>query len=67
VTDAHTTHALFVAMGDDRTDEDLFRSLPAGAITVGIGSEVRFVTHRVEDVAQARRFLSAVADVRARL
>jgi trehalose 6-phosphate synthase/phosphatase len=67
VTDAHTTHALFVAMGDDRTDEDLFRSLPAGAITVGIGAEVRFVTHRVEDVAQARRFLSAVADVRSRL
>ncbi|MGH7561579.1 MAG: bifunctional alpha,alpha-trehalose-phosphate synthase (UDP-forming)/trehalose-phosphatase [Gemmatimonadales bacterium] len=64
VADAHMAHALFVAMGDDRSDEDLFRSLPAGAITVAVGTSVGFADFQVEDVAQARRFLGALADVR---
>jgi trehalose 6-phosphate synthase/phosphatase len=29
--------AIIVAFGDDRSDEDLFRAVPPGAITVGVG------------------------------
>ena len=34
---AFQPHSTIIAFGDDRSDEDLFRALPEGAITVGVG------------------------------
>ena len=51
-----------VAFGDDRTDDDLFRALPATAITVAVGKTASPAAHSVADhqaVRAALRFLIA--------
>jgi trehalose 6-phosphate synthase/phosphatase len=49
--------AVFAAFGDDRTDEDLFKSLPVGSVAVHVGPG--------KSIAQVR--LASVRDVRAML
>ena len=46
-----------VAIGDDRTDEDLFAALPEDAITLHVGPAPSCACFRLADVAAARRFL----------
>ncbi|MFZ5471731.1 MAG: bifunctional alpha,alpha-trehalose-phosphate synthase (UDP-forming)/trehalose-phosphatase [Myxococcota bacterium] len=48
---------LFMAMGDDRTDEDLFAALPEGALSVHIGPKPSRAQLRLADVDEARAFL----------
>jgi trehalose 6-phosphate synthase/phosphatase len=57
--------ALTVAIGDDRTDEDLFRALPEGGIAVRVGRGASRAEHRFADWRETRRFLSDVAARRA--
>jgi len=47
-----------VAIGDDRTDEDLFAALPDDAITLHVGPAPSCARYRLADVAAARRFLA---------
>jgi trehalose 6-phosphate synthase/phosphatase len=56
----HDGAALF-AMGDDRTDEDLFAALPEGSVAVHVGRSPTRAPLRVPDVAAARSLLSAIA------
>ncbi len=56
--------ALLLAMGDDRTDEDLFAALPAGAIALHVGPSPSRAPGRLADVRSARAFLAAVAEAR---
>jgi trehalose 6-phosphate synthase/phosphatase len=49
-----------VALGDDRTDEDLFAALPKDAVTIRVGVAPTRASWRVADVATARRFLRAL-------
>ena len=49
--------ATVVAMGDDRTDEDLFALLPVGAIAIHVGPRPSCAPFRVPDVASARALL----------
>ena len=51
-------------MGDDRTDEDLFAALPAGAIALHVGPSPSRAPGRLADVRSARAFLAAVAEAR---
>ena len=51
-----------MAMGDDRTDEDLFAALPPTAVAVHVGPGASATTIRLADVASARRFLRALLD-----
>ena len=51
---------LFVAMGDDRTDEDLFAALPPGGVAVHVGPSSSRAGIRLTDAAAARRFLRTV-------
>jgi trehalose 6-phosphate synthase/phosphatase len=53
---------LVLAMGDDRTDEDLFAALPEGAIAVHVGPSESRAPLRIADVAAAREFLRALAE-----
>jgi trehalose 6-phosphate synthase/phosphatase len=53
--------ALAVALGDDRTDEDLFAALPEGAIAIHVGPSPSRAPIRVADVAAARALLAAIA------
>jgi trehalose 6-phosphate synthase/phosphatase len=52
---------LLVALGDDRTDEDLFAALPEGALAVHVGPSPSGASLRIRDVAAARAFLGAIA------
>jgi trehalose 6-phosphate synthase/phosphatase len=51
---------LIVAIGDDRTDEDLFASLPSSAVAIHVGPTPSCADIRVRDVAAVRRFLESL-------
>jgi trehalose 6-phosphate synthase/phosphatase len=51
-----------LAMGDDRTDEDLFASLPAEGIAVRVGHAAPAGTHHVRDWRAARALLEGLLD-----
>jgi trehalose 6-phosphate synthase/phosphatase len=46
-----------LAIGDDRTDEDLFRALPPGAITVRVGPGASRAGHRIDGPDEVRALL----------
>jgi trehalose 6-phosphate synthase/phosphatase len=49
-----------LAMGDDRTDEDMFTALPADAISVHVGPRRSRARLRLRTAAEARAFLRAL-------
>lgn len=49
--------ALFAAFGDDRTDEDLFKALPVGAVAVHVGSGPSVAPVRLSGVRDVRLLL----------
>ncbi len=53
---------LMVAMGDDRTDEDLFSALPKDGIAIHVGPTPSAAPWRLADVAAARNFLGQLLD-----
>ena len=53
---------LVLAMGDDRTDEDLFAALPAEGIAVHVGANPSRATVRLADWRAARRLLTRLAE-----
>jgi trehalose 6-phosphate phosphatase len=65
----HGRGALSIYIGDDQTDEDAFRQLPANAITVRVGppGEPTQARYRVETPDDVQRFLRAVRACRAHL
>ncbi|MEX2209048.1 MAG: bifunctional alpha,alpha-trehalose-phosphate synthase (UDP-forming)/trehalose-phosphatase [Myxococcota bacterium] len=52
--------ALVVALGDDRTDEDLFAALPESGVSIHVGTSASRARYRIEGVARAREFLRAL-------
>jgi trehalose 6-phosphate synthase/phosphatase len=52
--------AAIVAIGDDRTDEDLFHALPTGSLTVAVGTRPSHARFRVEDHRAVRRVLKSL-------
>jgi trehalose 6-phosphate synthase/phosphatase len=58
--DVASNHVI-VAIGDDRTDEDLFRALPASAITIAVGPRASGARFRVDDVRAVRHLLRQLA------
>jgi trehalose 6-phosphate synthase/phosphatase len=55
---------LLIAIGDDRTDEDLFAALPAGALAVHVGSGPSRAPVRLGGVPEVRALLRAIAEAR---
>lgn len=53
--------AAIVAIGDDRTDEDLFRALPSTATTIHVGSGSTEARFRLPDIGQVREVLKRLA------
>jgi trehalose 6-phosphate synthase/phosphatase len=47
-----------LAAGDDATDEDLFRALPSGAVSVCVGVTHSNATYRVADHRELRSVLA---------
>jgi trehalose 6-phosphate synthase/phosphatase len=54
--------SLVVALGDDRTDEDLFGALPAEAIAIHVGPQPSAAPIRLTDVPAARLFLRSLLE-----
>ena len=53
--------AVVLAMGDDRTDEDMFAALPEGSLCVHVGPSDSRAALRVADVRAARALLAEIA------
>ncbi len=49
-----------VAVGDDRTDEDMFAALPDSAVTIRVGRGASTARYRVADPATLRQLLRAL-------
>ncbi|MFL5449917.1 MAG: bifunctional alpha,alpha-trehalose-phosphate synthase (UDP-forming)/trehalose-phosphatase [Gemmatimonadales bacterium] len=54
---------VILAVGDDRTDEDLFTVLPPEAITIKVGPGATHARFRLEGVPAVRTFLSSLVQV----
>ena len=52
--------ATLVAVGDDHTDEDMFRALPEGGVSVVVGDRESGASYRVADVTAVRELLAAL-------
>jgi len=52
------------AVGDDQTDEDLFRALPRSAFTVRVGIPHSHATYHLKDHLEVRELLAALVDDR---
>jgi trehalose 6-phosphate synthase/phosphatase len=52
----------FVAIGDDRTDDDLFRALPTSAISIAVGRPSAGARFHVDDPRAVRRLLASLLD-----
>jgi len=66
VVQAVVAHAprgsVVAALGDDRTDEDLFAALPPGSISVHVGPAASRAELRVRNVTEARAFLRGLLE-----
>lgn len=64
----HGCGALPMYIGDDRTDEEVFRLLPPDAITIRVGpaSEPTLARYRLDSPEDVRQFLRAVRECRVR-
>ena len=48
----------YLAIGDDRTDEDTFKALPDNAHTIKVGSQTSRARYKVDSVEEVRAFLT---------
>lgn len=62
VADESPAGTRIVAIGDDRTDEDLFRALPPSAVTVAVGQRPTRAAHHLADYRAVRRLLGSLVD-----
>jgi trehalose 6-phosphate synthase/phosphatase len=59
---AGASPGFILAIGDDQTDEDMFRVLPAGALTIRVGPQPSLAHHFLRDFREVRTFLTTLAD-----
>ena len=60
----YPTDTSIVAIGDDRTDEELFCALPDFSVTVAVGNDPSSAKYRVADYRAVRRMRSVLHDPR---
>jgi trehalose 6-phosphate synthase/phosphatase len=46
-----------MAIGDDHTDEDIFKAMPQSAVTIKVGSHVSAARYYISDFVEVRKFL----------
>jgi trehalose 6-phosphate synthase/phosphatase len=62
VTEGMAPGTLVVAIGDDRTDEDLFAALPEDGLAIHAGHKETRAGYRVSGPAEVRKLLSALLE-----
>jgi len=62
IIDGLPENATIAALGDDRTDEELFAALPEGALAIHVGPQASQAKIRLEGVSDARRLLAGLLD-----
>lgn len=50
-----------MAIGDDYTDEDIFKALPSTAVSIKVGSQVSAARYSINDYREVRKFLKFLA------
>ncbi|MFY0564500.1 bifunctional alpha,alpha-trehalose-phosphate synthase (UDP-forming)/trehalose-phosphatase [Archangium lansingense] len=60
ITEGMAPGTLVVALGDDRTDEDLFAALPEGSVAIHAGGKDTRAGYRVMGPAEVRQLLAAL-------
>jgi trehalose 6-phosphate synthase/phosphatase len=54
--------AVMVAIGDDRSDDDLFRAMPPGSVTVAVGPAATAARYRLESHRSVRQLLASLVE-----
>jgi trehalose 6-phosphate synthase/phosphatase len=49
-----------LAVGDDQTDEELFRVLPEEAYTIKVGLSASLAKHNLRDCKEVRKFIEEI-------
>lgn len=57
-----TEYDFILAMGDDHTDEDIFKAMPNNAITIKVGSEVSEAKFYLNDYHEVRDLLMSILE-----
>jgi trehalose 6-phosphate synthase/phosphatase len=57
---AEKDYDFIMAIGDDHTDEDIFKALPADAITIKVGSNISAASFYVRDHSDVRKLLKTI-------
>jgi trehalose 6-phosphate synthase/phosphatase len=52
--------SLLVALGDDRTDEDMFAAMPEEGVSIHVGEQPSKARYRLADVRSVRQFLRSL-------
>ncbi|WP_438043842.1 bifunctional alpha,alpha-trehalose-phosphate synthase (UDP-forming)/trehalose-phosphatase [Sorangium sp. So ce128] len=60
ILDDVPARAAVIAIGDDRTDEDIFAALPPSAYTIHVGNESSRAAYRLPDAGAVRRLLRSI-------
>jgi trehalose 6-phosphate synthase/phosphatase len=66
VDDKRIRDPIFLALGDDLTDEDIFKEASRADVTVKIGSERTFARFRIATQSEVVAFLRKILDLRQR-
>jgi trehalose 6-phosphate synthase/phosphatase len=53
-------NSLFVCIGDDVTDEDMFKTIGSEGISIKVGRQKTFASHRLNSQSDVVRFLGAL-------
>ena len=62
IADEPSSTGQIVAIGDDRTDEDLFRALPPIAVTIAVGNSPSRARFRLDDYRAVRQALRVLLE-----
>lgn len=57
-----TEYDFILAMGDDHTDEDIFKAMPSNGITIKVGSEVSEAKFYLNDHLEVRELLHSILE-----
>lgn len=57
-----TAYDFILAMGDDHTDEDIFKAMPNNAITIKVGSEISEAKFYLKDHLEVRELLQSILE-----